>query len=371
MKHTIGLIVNPIAGVGGAAGFKGSDDPELVERAFRMGYRPISPSRALSFLEYIRGEGIMVLTYGGVMGEEYCQIARVEHEAVGYPAGKKTTAEDTVKAARELSMRRVKVLVFVGGDGTARDVLVGIGDNSTTPVVGVPAGVKVFSEVFALSAEAAAKLVIEYLLGEARVEKRAVIDIDEEAYRKGSMVARRIGELYTIVSEEYVQSGKITTQVGEIREIAKGIADTISAELNGALCIFGPGLTVKEVAKALGIDKSTTSLIASAGRRVILVDPDARSLEKLVRKWDKVRIVISPVGGTGFLLGRGNQQITLDILRKAGKKGMLVVATPSKIAFTRQLLVDASLREVRQYLGDYIKIVTGYREYAVKKVKFL
>ena len=271
---------------------------------------------------------------------------------------------------RRLSKERVEVIAFVGGDGTARDVAVGLGE-SLIPVIGVPAGVKVFSEVFAISAKAAAKLVLSFLAGEARVERRAVIDVNEEEYRKGSVAARKIGELYTIVSEEYSQSGKMVTPVDEVSEVAKGIANTIASELENALSIFGPGLTVREVAKALGLNKSATSLIAAVGKEVILVDPDAKSLERLAQRWDKVRIVISPVGGTGFLLGRGNQQITTNIIRKAGRNGLIVVSTPSKIACIRQLLVDSNLRRARSYLGEYTRVVTGYREYVVRKIKYL
>ena len=370
MKHVIGLVVNPIAGIGGMAGFKGSDDPKLVEEAFKMGYRPLSPARALGFLEAIKKESVEILTYGGTMGEDYCKAAGVEYRVIGRPAGRDTTAEDTIQAVRGISQSKVEILVFVGGDGTARDILIGL-KGRRTPVVGVPAGVKVFSEVFAVSAEAAASLVVSFLSGETKVEKRAVLDADEKAYRSGEIVIRKLGELFTPVSEEYTQGGKSATPMSDLSSIARGIAEAISEELKGALCIFGPGLTVKEVAEALGVHKNATSLVAAADKKIISIDPDARGLEKLAQKHDKVRVVISPIGGTGFLLGRGNQQITPNVLKKAGKRGIIVVSTPSKIACIRQLLVDPDLREIRQYLGEYIRVITGYREYVVRRVRYL
>ncbi|MGA0121568.1 MAG: ATP-NAD kinase family protein, partial [Gaiellales bacterium] len=142
----IGLVVNPVAGLGGAVGLKGTDG--LVEEALARGAVPRASDRAAAAIAALPAD-VPVATAAGAMGEDALQRAG-RTPALLVPGGAlTTTADDTRQAVRALADAGVELLLFAGGDGTARDVCAAVGD--ATPALGIPAGVKIQSAAFAES----------------------------------------------------------------------------------------------------------------------------------------------------------------------------------------------------------------------------
>ena len=181
----VGFIINPIAGMGGSVGLKGTDS--VLEEAIKRGAKPIAEKRAIEFLKALKKE-IEFYTCSSKMGEN--ALKKVGKKAkIIYKTPKHTTAEDTKKAAREMA-KKVDLIVFVGGDGTACDVYDAI--NSSIPILGVPSGVKMYSAVFAFTPKDAAEIVEEF--EDLPLEEREIMDIDEDAFRKGEF---KVCLLYT------------------------------------------------------------------------------------------------------------------------------------------------------------------------------
>ena len=156
-RRRLGVIVNPVAGIGGPVALKGSDGSDTLERARRLGAKPGSPGRAVQMLRGLASYGeVEVFTYPGEMGRDEAVAAGVEHSVIGRIETEFTSAIDTIRAARDLDEAGVELLAFVGGDGTARDVLEAVG--ADLPTIGVPAGVKMHSSVFAVNPRRAAEV---------------------------------------------------------------------------------------------------------------------------------------------------------------------------------------------------------------------
>lgn len=359
----MGLIVNPIAGMGGRVGLKGTDGEEVLAKALALGARPVSPSRAVDFLrELLRRRVPRLLTPAGQMGEEEAKEAGMQPEVIGRIYGR-TSAEDTKRAAREMVKLGVDLIVFVGGDGTARDVLDVVG--SSLPVLGVPSGVKNHSAVFASSPSAAAELVDRFLGGELPVEEAEVLDVDEEAYRSGELRVKLYGYL-RVPYEPVLMPGCKEVSAEEKSEQQAAIAKYVKELMQpGVSYILGPGTTTAAVASELGVEK--TLLGVDIVREGELVAKDVNE-EGLLREAGPCVIIVSPIGGQGFILGRGNQQISPRVVRKAGIENLWIVATPKKLQETPVLRVDTTDAELDEQLRGYRRVITGYRQWRVCKV---
>ncbi|MGB9439564.1 MAG: NAD(+)/NADH kinase, partial [Desulfobacterales bacterium] len=147
----VGLIVNPIAGMGGRVGLKGSDGNEILKKAKEMGAQAEAPERTIKALMSVvpLKDSIEVVTYPYDMGEEEAITCGIAPKVIGHIKREKTDANDTFKAARKMEQLAVDLLLFAGGDGTARDIYRAIGDK--IPALGIPTGVKMHSAVFAIS----------------------------------------------------------------------------------------------------------------------------------------------------------------------------------------------------------------------------
>ena len=361
----VGLIVNPIAGMGGRVGLKGTDGEAYYE-AVRRGARPVAPLRAAEFLRALPA-GLRLLVPNGVMGEEEAREhgAHLEVEVVrcaseAWP----TTAEDTRRCAAAMA-DRVAILAFVGGDGTARDVVSAVDER--VPVIGVPAGVKMYSAVFAQTPRDAALAVAEYLAGGLGLVRAEVLDIDEGAFRAGRLSVRHYGYALVPGSPRVVTSGKEAMQYDEeeLRSIARYVVDNM---VDGALYILGPGSTVAAIAAELGFPKTLLGVDAVTKEGVVGLDLDERGLLEAVRRYGRAYIVLSPIGGQGFILGRGNQQISPAVVRAVGVGNIIIVATKSKLRDLRVLRVDTGDPELDELLRGYRRVVVGYGEEMVVKV---
>jgi predicted polyphosphate/ATP-dependent NAD kinase len=375
----VGLIVNPVAGLGGRVGLKGSDGADIQRRARALGAEPQAQVRAVEALRRLRRvPGLSVLTYPGEMGEDAARAAGLEPKVIGSIAPGETSADDTRRAARDMHARGADLLLFAGGDGTARDVFEAVGPEQ--PTLGIPAGVKIHSAVYATSPAHAGELAALFLEDQVSGLREAeVMDIDEEVFRQGSLSARLYGYLRVPYRANLMQSQKVPTS-GEEESMAEIAADVAAKLEAGALYILAPGTTTRAIARELGVEKTLlgVDVVRATGdpeNPAELVAADANEAE-LLRLLDALEdgqgahIVVTPIGGQGYIFGRGNQQISPRVIRWVGKDNVLVVSTPAKLHAlgTQPLLVDTGDEAVDEMLGGYVMVVTGYNQRAVRKV---
>ncbi len=365
----VGFIVNPLAGIGGRLGFKGSDGAYAI-RALAMGAPLVSPGRARSFLEALP-VGVRIVTPPGLMGFDHVRGTRHEPYTTVIncvsPRVWPTTAFDTRRCSKAMVDHGVRLLVFVGGDGTARDVLDSVDER--IPALGVPAGVKVYSSVFAVNPRAAALVTVRFLEGRAGVARREVLDVDEDEFRGGRLKVKLYGYLLVPVDELIVEGGKTAFTAGEDEELEAIAGYVVEIMEPDTLYILGPGRTVEWIARKLGVEKTPLGVDAVYNGRLVGRDLDERGLLELLERYPKAKIVVSPIGGQGFILGRGNQQISPQVIRRVGPRNIIVVATRSKLQTFKTLKVDTGDEELDRELSGYIRVIVGYNREVVKPVE--
>lgn len=358
----LGLIVNPIAGMGGRVGLKGTDGKETLEKARKLGAETVAPARAEKMLRSLRSCNgpLHLITYPCEMGENVSVECGYDPTVLGSIISGETTAADTRKAAQDMVKKGVDLIVFVGGDGTARDVYDAVGTD--VPILGVPAGVKVFSAVFANTPEDAGKLVTAFMRSSLSVHEAEVMDVDEAAFRGNRLKTELIG--YALCPYEPIlrQDSKMASGTWGSEKLEKKAIARCIAEVFGRdhVYILGPGTTTREVAKELGIDNSTllgVDLIKNMG--LLAADVGEKRILKELEK-SPGTIIVSPIGRQGFILGRGNQQISSVVIRKVGRDNIIVVATPTKLQNTPRLKVDTGDIELDRELQGDIPVIVGY-----------
>jgi len=370
----IGLVVNPIAGMGGSVGLKGTDGDAYLE-ALRRGAKPVSPSIAKRFVDALKKfcrpkalRELEVIACPGIMGCDYvsslADSARIR--CLDIEIGSPTTAEDTKRCVDTMLRMGVDLVVFVGGDGTARDVASVI--DQAVPMLGIPSGVKMYSGVFAVSPEAGARIVCAFIEGLAQVVDGEVEDLDEDAFRRDELRVKMYYSVKTVALGELVAPSKDVV-VGD-EEAKRGIAKFFVEELyeEDALYLLGPGTTVKAIADELGVEKTLLGFDAVYGRRVLGKDLWGKHIVDIVSRFSKRRLVLTPIGGQGFLIGRGNKQLIPEALRLFSKSDLIVVATPRKLAKLRYLIIDTGDEELDKRFSGYHRVITGYREFTVVKI---
>lgn len=357
----VGFLVNPVAGMGGAVGLKGTDGP-LLDEALKRGAKPVAPFRAVRFLSRLGGlsqHGIHLVLADGVMGCNYISaVGFKNYTCLDIPTSDRTTRQDTVEVVNRLIQLGVEVIVFVGGDGTARDLLEA--SRGSIPILGVPSGVKVYSSVFAVSPEAAAEILLDYCRGEGSIDTGEVIDVNEEEIQRDILTTRLYGRTQTISAEGLRVQTKESGGSEDIEGIAKHFIEEVYRP--GVLYIVGPGSTTKLIASRLGISKTLLGFDAVYDGKLIGKDLTAEDIRNLISRFKEVYVVLSIIGGQGYLIGRGNQQLTPGILRLLGKERILVVSSRSKVSKLRYLLIDSGDSEVDRMLSGYYRVITGYRE---------
>jgi predicted polyphosphate/ATP-dependent NAD kinase len=263
----------------------------------------------------------------------------------------------------------VDLLLFAGGDGTARDIIAAIG--TSLPVLGIPAGVKIHSAVFGITPAHAGEIAAEFLRGQrSRLREAEVVDLDEASYRQGSVITRLYGYLRVPYSRLHVQNQKAPTPDSEAAQAGAIAAEVIERMLPGKPTILGPGTTPRAVAERLGLPKTLVGLDVITPQSVIALDVgEAQLLELLASQ--PASLVITPIGGQGFLFGRGNQPLSPAVLRKIGKENTLVISLPGKIAALRgrPLRIDSGDPRVDRQWAGYIEVITGYHERIMYRVE--
>lgn len=364
----LGLIVNPMAGVGGSVGLKGSDGEETALKALEMGAQPKANLRTQQALEPLRELAIEIITYPGVMGEDSARHLGFEPRVIGQINPDHTTANDTIRAAKEMAALGVDLIMFAGGDGTARNICDAIGDS--TPVLGIPAGVKIHSGVYTVTPHAAGEVVAMLVKGElVTLADQEVRDIDEQAFREGRVRAKYYGELLVPEEGRFMQH---TKEGG--REVEELVLDDIAADFAETMeddvrYIMGSGSTVQALMDNLGLDNTLLGVDLIENGELIGSDLTAAQLMELT-DGHETRLVITIIGGQGHIIGRGNQQLSPELLNRLGKENILVVATKSKIKELegRPLIVDSGDSQLNHKLSGLIRVTTGYRDAVLYRV---
>jgi len=360
----IGLVVNPVAGMGGSVGLKGTDGN--VTEARRRGAVPHATDRAQAALERLAGKkDLAFITCSGSMGEDALKGAGITGFQVIYQYSGESSQADTKNAVKAFIKSGVDLVLFCGGDGTARDVFDITGQD--VPVLGIPAGVKMYSAVFAVDPASAADLVQAF--DRHRLRDAEVMDVDEDAYRAGTLKTHLHGIARTPALAGKIQAAKQVYEEADEERAKAAIAQFVDEiMLRGTLYIIGAGTTTEAVTRRLGIKKTLLGVDAVRDRRLVATDCDEKTLLALADKYPDTRIILSPIGAQGFVLGRGNQQISAALVRKVGIKNLIVIATPHKLAEIQQLYIDSGDPDLDREFGDSIQVISGYRIAQRKKI---
>jgi len=370
-KKKLGVLINPVAGMGGRVGLKGTDGEGVLRRARQLGASPESQRRAMEALKVIHGLGRDVVTfaYPHEMGEDAAREVGLLPTVKGAIRSGYTTSEDTRRAAREMSDLGVDLLLFAGGDGTARDIYRAIGREVT--VLGIPTGVKMHSAVFALTPRIAGEVARNFLKAPTpKVSDGEVMDIDEASFRKGVVDARLYGYLRIPKEGDHIQGVKSGGTQTE-KQVVQGIATELFMNMSkDCLYIFGPGTTTRDVLAQLHLEKTLLGVDVVLNRRLIARDANEEQLKMLIGEGRRAKIIVTLIGGQGYIFGRGNQQLSSEVIRRVGKDNVTVIASKEKLASLagRPLLVDTGDEGVDRLLNGYTRVIVGHGDYVMCKV---
>jgi predicted polyphosphate/ATP-dependent NAD kinase len=311
-------------------------------------------------------------TCKGDMGERELKQSRIKNLKVVYTPKTPTTADDTKNACKRFLEEKVEIIVFCGGDGTARDVLEIV--DKKLPILGIPAGVKMHSGVFGINPEATSKSLREFLEGELTTGEVEILDIDEDLYRRGEWRINLFGTALGVIEPTYVQMGKATFETLSDEEIKEEIAEYVVEQMReekNILFVLGSGSTLYKIGEKLGIDKTLLGIDAVFNGKLVGKDLNEKDLLSLLNKHKKAKLILSPIGGQGFILGRGNHQLSPEVIRKIGLDNIVVVATPSKLSSTPFIRVDTGDRELDRAIAkkEQIIVIIGYRLMRVVKIQ--
>ncbi len=366
----LGLIVNPVAGLGGRVGLKGSDGVKVQQQARLLGAEPQAHLRAAQALEELltMRSKLELFSPPGEMGEAITRQCGFSPVVLGtLPAGP-TNAADTVRFARDMLAIPVDLILFAGGDGTARDIYNAVGE--AIPVLGIPAGVKIHSAVFATHPHLAGQLAADFLQGgHARLHEAEVVDLDEQAYRDGTVSMQLYGYLEVPYCKGLLQNKKAPTPAAESAQAEAIAAEVIDGMLDGVIYILGPGTTTRAITTRLGLQKTLVGVDVITRQALVAADVSERQLLSLLAD-HPARIVVTPIGGQGFLFGRGNQQISPQVIQKVGRDNIIVVCLQSKLTALRgrALLVDTGDAQTDRLLSGHLPVITSYRERTIYRV---
>ena len=367
----IGFIVNPVAGMGGAVGLKGTDGEETLKKAIALGAKPIAPVRAKVFLSHLKKTHceVCILAAAGKMGELEARKTGFTCIPIGQ-AKEKTSPFDTRRSAEIMVKEGANLIVFCGGDGTARDVMDAV--DLKIPVLGVPTGVKMHSAVFALNPEAAARIVARFLTDGLPLKEAEVMDVDEEAFRQGYLSARLYGYMLVPYEAEYLQNVKMPSSRSENElknQAAIGVFVIEKILQPNVIYILGPGTTTRTIADLLNQKKTLLGVDLLLNKKIIANDVNEKEILVYIKN-KEAKIIVTPIGGQGFIFGRGNQQISPRVIRKVGIENIIVISTKSKLRDIHFLRVDTGDSEIDRKLKERgIEVIVDYNQTVTMPIK--
>lgn len=376
-KFILGLIINPIAGMGGSVGLKGTDGKNILTEAINLGAEPNAQERTKDFLDALKPikSKIKFFTPPKYMGEFVLDENDFEYEVIKDPLFQDyeelydSDAQYTERSAEILASREnLRILIFVGGDGTARDIFNSI--DKKKPCLGIPAGVKIYSSVFSFNPSKAANLVMQFLWEEIPLKEEEVMDIDEEAFREGELISKLFGYLLVPYNPNLSQMSKACSPDSD-QANQERIAEKIIQDLEkDSYYLLGPGTTTKAITDKLEEDKTVLGVDLLLNKKIIAKDlNEAQILQKIQGK--QTKIIVSPIGNQGFIFGRGNLQFTPEVIQEVGKKDIIIIATKHKLNNVQGgvLRIDTRDPETDEYLRGLYKIITDFDEIRICKVE--
>ncbi len=367
----LGLIVNPVAGIGGKVGLKGSDGEETLRRALCLGAKPeCNDKTAVALRQLLAVKNRLELyTFAGEMGTDAASACGLSVTVLGDIDAGHTKPEDTMRAAKAMKDAGVDMILFAGGDGTARNVLDAVG--TSVPVLGIPAGCKIHSAVYALNPRRAGELAARMCEGRVtRFREAEVMDIDEELFRQNRVQARLYGYLKVPEERSFVQnmkSGRGKSEAAATDQMAGYVADTMQKDM---LYIVGPGSTTRTVMEKLGLENTLLGVDLVYNNKVIMNDATEKDIMSALDVYGKAKIIVTVIGGQGYVFGRGNQQLSARVINRVGKENITIIAAKEKMLslIGQSLYVDTGDEETNAYLCGYYKVVVGYEDHAMFKV---
>jgi predicted polyphosphate/ATP-dependent NAD kinase len=379
----IGVLVNPDAGLGGRLGFKGTDgraeEARLAGAKERAGPRMSNTlSHIFELIKLNRCPEFELIICGGIMGIDWIQnIPFSNYKIIGDWKGN-TSAKDTSKAIELLLENDVDLILYAGGDGTTRDIVEKLEslDASKTPLIGVPSGVKMYSGCFAEDTFAAAEVLVAWINGELGFSTTEVLDMDEESYRQGEWKIDMYGQAITPASPLWIQGSKHQIQAAGEDEILESLSEHITdvyLSQENYVIVWGAGGSLNKISKSCGLETTLLGIDVSRGNNMLGTDLSEKELLSILEEnlIEEIVLLLSPMGGQGFLIGRGNLQLSPRVLRKIGIENIIGVATPAKLRSISRIRIDTGDSSLDDEIRDkkYIKMIQGYRTIKIVKIE--
>ena len=367
----IGLLINPIAGMGGKVGLKGTDGTDILSVAISRGAVPESARKAVKALERLESlkADIHFFVASGEMGEDVVADLGFQHKVMH-----KITGESSAKDSRELLEKflgdEVDLILFAGGDGTARDVADTLLFENEIPVIGIPTGVKIHSPVYAVTPEDAGELAFDYLRGEPfAILEKEVIDIEETAFRRDEIITQVYGYLPVPYDESHMQNLKAPSLQSDADAQISGALQVIDDMEPDVFYIIGSGSTTHRIFEELGLSGTMLGIDIVKNKELVAKDVYEQQILDLIGD-QPAKLVVTPMGGQSYIFGRGNQQLSDKVLAKLEKEDLIILSTPTKLQNLKRqpLLVYTGNSEIDQKISGYYKVVTGYGQYSMYKV---
>ena len=365
-KFNLGLVINPIAGIGGSVALKGSDGEGIAEQAIALGATAKSNARASLALDILLPykDNITIYTVSGDMGESSAKALGFTTKVIHEVESEITSERDTEQAVTKLITQDIDLLLFAGGDGTARNVCHIV--EGKFPVLGIPAGCKIHSGVYAITPKAAGR-VVELMITNQLVSltDADVMDIDESLFRQGIVKAKRYGEMQVPSELRYIQAVKSGGKESDELVLQDIAADVIS-KMDDELFVIGSGSTTAFVMEELALENTLLGVDAVQEQELVASDLTEPKLWQLIQMYQQgqVKLVITLIGGQGHIFGRGNQQLSPRVIRAIGKDNIYIIATKTKLNAldARPLITDTGDSELDMELSGYLPVITGYND---------
>jgi predicted polyphosphate/ATP-dependent NAD kinase len=359
----LGLIVNPLAGLGGSVGLKGSDG--VAQLALDKGAVPKANARARVALEMLDDlkDRFTIVTCPRDMGETLVTDLSYDYSVIDMSLGTPSTAQDTLKAAEIMKRSGVDLLVFAGGDGTARDICSIVDD--AFPVLGIPAGVKIHSGVYGVTPKASGEVIRLLITGQlVDLKTQDVRDIDEEAFRNNQVKAKLYGEMLVPQAGQFVQSvkqGGIEQEDMVLEDMAAYLVDEMEEDV---LYLVGSGKTTQFFMDQLHLENTLLGVDAIYNGELVQSDLTETDILKLLEDYPQRKMLVSVIGGQGHIFGRGNQQLSADVIRSFAREDLLVLCTKTKLKNLegKPLIVDTGDSQLDESLSGHMEILTGYND---------
>lgn len=351
-------------------GLKGTDNQKIVELAFAKKVPLKAQIRAFEFIEGIRKLGrsdLCFYTSNSKMGEDYLLNKGMYYKVIYEYQTKLSTIKDTENSCGKLIENKVDIIFFVGGDGTARDIFRVV--RNMLPLIGIPAGVKMYSGVFCTTISTSIKMFLDFLNGNYQLGEEEIIDVDEENYRKDRFNLKIYGSALTLKRYDNLQGSKQETysQDKDNQErIAKYFIEKMEKD---TYYILGPGTTVKTIPRLLNESSTLFGVDILLNGKIIALDVNEELTLKITEE-KKAKVVVSPLGRQGIIFGRGNQQISSNVIKMVGKENLVFLATERKLEDMRRnyLIGDLDDIEIRKMISGYVRVLVDYNTEKILKL---